>query len=78
VAGVHPTLRVGVRVFGSAEAYDAPVLRLEHVTFSCEEPARVAEFWAQLLDYEAAGAGDRWLATDPRGEGTALLFSRMP
>ena len=54
------------------------MLRLEHVTFSCEEPARLAEFWGQLLDYEPAGAGDSWLATDPRGEGPALLFSRMP
>jgi predicted enzyme related to lactoylglutathione lyase len=54
------------------------VLRLLHVTFSCEEPARVAEFWGQLLDYETASAGESWLATDPRGEGTRLLFNRMP
>jgi predicted enzyme related to lactoylglutathione lyase len=54
------------------------LLRLEHVTFSCENPARLAEFWARLLDYEASGPGDSWLATDPRGEGTRLMFSRMP
>jgi predicted enzyme related to lactoylglutathione lyase len=54
------------------------VLRLDAITFSCEDPARVAEFWGQLLDYETAGAGDSWLATDPRGEGTGLRFSRMP
>src|SRR6266568_2831630 len=54
------------------------MLSLVHVTFSCEEPARVAEFWGQLLDYETAAAGDSWLATDPRGEGTRLLFNRMP
>jgi predicted enzyme related to lactoylglutathione lyase len=54
------------------------VLQLVHITFSCEEPARVAEFWGQLLDYETAAAGDSWLATDPRGEGVRLLFNRMP
>jgi predicted enzyme related to lactoylglutathione lyase len=51
---------------------------LQHITFSCEDPARLAEFWGQLLDYERAAAGDSWLATDPRGEGTSLLFNRMP
>jgi hypothetical protein len=54
------------------------VLQLVHVTFSCKEPARVAEFWGKLLDYETAAAGDSWLATDPRGEGIRLLFNRMP
>jgi predicted enzyme related to lactoylglutathione lyase len=54
------------------------VLQLVHITFSCEEPARVAEFWGQLLDYEASAAGDSWVATDPRSEGTRLLFNRMP
>jgi predicted enzyme related to lactoylglutathione lyase len=54
------------------------VLRLEHITFSCEEPARLAEFWGRLLGYEAAPAGESWFATDPRGEGTKLLFNRMP
>ena len=54
------------------------MLRLDAITFACEDPARVAEFWGQLLDYETAGAGESWLATDPRGEGTGLRFSRMP
>lgn len=54
------------------------MLRLEHITFSCEDPARLAEFWGQLLDYEPAAAGDSWFATDPRGEGIRLLFNRMP
>ena len=53
------------------------MLRLEHITFSCDEPARLAEFWGRLLDYETAAAGTSWLATDPRGEGTRLLFNRM-
>jgi predicted enzyme related to lactoylglutathione lyase len=54
------------------------VLRLAHITFSCQDPARVAEFWGALLDYETAPAGDSWLATDPLEEGTRLLFNRMP
>jgi predicted enzyme related to lactoylglutathione lyase len=54
------------------------VLRLDAVTFACEDPACVAEFWGQLLGYETAGGGESWLATDPRGEGTGLRFSRMP
>jgi len=53
------------------------VLRLDAVTFACEDPARVAEFWGRLLDYETAGGGESRLATDPRGEGTGLRFSRM-
>ncbi len=53
------------------------MLRLDALTFACEDPARVAEFWGQLLDYETAGAGDSWLATDPRSESTGLRFSRM-
>ena len=53
------------------------MLRLEHITFSCDDPARLAEFWGRLLDYETAAAGDSWLATDPRGKGTRLLFNRM-
>ncbi|MDQ2968751.1 MAG: hypothetical protein M3R37_10600 [Actinomycetota bacterium] len=54
------------------------MLQLEHITFSCEDPARLAEFWGHLLDYETAAAGDSWFATDPRGEGTKLLFNRLP
>jgi predicted enzyme related to lactoylglutathione lyase len=53
------------------------VLRLAYITFSCDDPARVAEFWGHLLDYEPTARGDSWLATDPRGEGTRLLFNRM-
>jgi predicted enzyme related to lactoylglutathione lyase len=53
------------------------MLQLVHVTFSCADPGRVAEFWGELLDYESTPAGDSWIATDPRGEGTRLLFNRM-
>jgi predicted enzyme related to lactoylglutathione lyase len=54
------------------------VLRLQHVTFSCDDPGRVSEFWAALLAYELAAAGSSWLATDPRGEDVTLLFNKMP
>jgi predicted enzyme related to lactoylglutathione lyase len=53
------------------------MLQLEHITFSCDDPARVAEFWGRLLDYEATAAGRSWFATDPRSEGTRLLFNQM-
>jgi predicted enzyme related to lactoylglutathione lyase len=53
------------------------MLRLRNITFSCNDPERLAGFWATLLDYEATSAGDSWIATDPRGEGTRLLFNRM-
>jgi predicted enzyme related to lactoylglutathione lyase len=54
------------------------VLRLQHVTFSCEDPERVSEFWAALLGYERTAAGSSWLATDPRAEDVRLLFNEMP
>jgi predicted enzyme related to lactoylglutathione lyase len=53
------------------------VLRLQHVTFSCADPARVAEFWAALLGYERAPAGTSWLGTDPRDENVRLLFNEL-
>jgi predicted enzyme related to lactoylglutathione lyase len=53
------------------------MLQLLHVTFSCTDPQRVAEFWSALLDYEAEPAGESWIASDPRGEGTRLLFNQM-
>ena len=53
------------------------MLALVHITFSCTDPRPVAEFWSALLDYEASPAGDSWLAKDPHGEGTTLLFNRM-
>jgi predicted enzyme related to lactoylglutathione lyase len=54
------------------------VLRLQHVTFSCDDPGRVSEFWAALLGYERTAAGSSWFATDPRGEDVRLLFNKLP
>jgi predicted enzyme related to lactoylglutathione lyase len=51
------------------------VLQLNHITFACEEPQRLAEFWSELLDgYTAEAAGRSWRAT---GAGTELYFNRM-
>ncbi len=51
------------------------MLRLNHITFACDDPHRVAAFWAQLLDgYSAERSGQSSFA---RGEGTELFFNRM-
>jgi predicted enzyme related to lactoylglutathione lyase len=54
------------------------VLALNHLTFACDDPRRVAEFWTAVLGYEAEPRGEGWVAADPRGDGPALLFNRMP
>jgi predicted enzyme related to lactoylglutathione lyase len=50
------------------------VLRLNHITFACAEPARVAEFWTGLLDgYAAVSEGDGYFG---RGDGPELFFDK--
>jgi predicted enzyme related to lactoylglutathione lyase len=52
------------------------VLRLNHITFACEEPHRVAEFWTQLLDgYTAEPSAQTYFG---RGDGPELFFNRIP
>jgi catechol 2,3-dioxygenase-like lactoylglutathione lyase family enzyme len=51
------------------------VLRLNRLTFACEEPQRLCEFWAELLEYEAGRGGHDWFA---RGDGPELRFAPMP
>ena len=52
------------------------MLRLKHVSFACDDPQLVAQFWAQVLDgYSAEPSGESWRAS---GEGVELLFNRMP
>ena len=54
------------------------MLRLKSVTFSCDDPRRVAEFWGEMLGYDAQPSGDEsWRAHDRRGEGPTLWFNRM-
>ena len=56
---------------------EGTLLRLNHVTFACEDPQRVCEFWAGLLGgYRSERGGDAdWFA---RGDGPELRFARMP
>ena len=52
------------------------MLRLNHITFACEEPERVASFWCALLDgYEAVQSGQTYFG---RGGGPELFFNKMP
>jgi predicted enzyme related to lactoylglutathione lyase len=46
------------------------VLRLNHITFACEDPHRLAEFWAALLDGYAVD--DNFA----RGDGPELFFDK--
>src|SRR5438045_1290945 len=50
------------------------MLRLNHITFACSEPARVAEFWTSLLDgYSAEQSGQTYFG---RGDGPELFFNK--
>jgi predicted enzyme related to lactoylglutathione lyase len=54
---------------------DPGVLKLNRITFACEEPRRVAEFWAELLDgYTAEASGDTYFG---RGDGPELFFDKV-
>ncbi|WP_330271335.1 VOC family protein [Lentzea sp. NBC_00516] len=50
------------------------------VTFDCTEPPRVAQFWAEVLGYDAQPDTDgSWSAcNDPTGVGPRLFFQRVP
>jgi hypothetical protein len=50
------------------------------ITFDCAEPVRVAEFWSQVLGYDAPPESDgSWSAVaDPAGEGPRFYFQRVP
>jgi predicted enzyme related to lactoylglutathione lyase len=51
------------------------VVRLNHITFACEDPERMAEFWTQLLDgYTAEQRGTAYFGC---GDGPELFFNRM-
>src|SRR5437763_1365172 len=51
------------------------MLKLNHITFACDDPQRVCEFWADLLEYRSERGGEDWFA---RGDGPELRFAPMP
>lgn len=66
---------------------------IANITFACEDPERLAEFWAKAINYELQEAPPGLLeaieaeggdtnaaaaATDPTGQGPRLFFKRMP
>jgi predicted enzyme related to lactoylglutathione lyase len=53
------------------------VLRLNHITFACDEPERVATFWCELLDdYEPVPSGQTLFGRSANGP--ELFFNKMP
>jgi predicted enzyme related to lactoylglutathione lyase len=51
------------------------MLRLNHVTFACDDSRSLAEFWAAVLGYETEPSDDDCFA---RGDGPELFFKKMP
>ena len=51
------------------------MLQLNHVTFACEDPRALAEFWATVLGYEPQPSDDDCFI---RGDGPELFFKKMP
>lgn len=55
------------------------MLRIGNVTFDCENPARVAQFWGAALGYTVESFSDDFSqATHPEGARPNLLFIRVP
>jgi hypothetical protein len=55
------------------------VLKIGNVTFDCENPARVAEFWGEALGYKVQNVNDGFaMATHPEGTRPSLLFIKVP
>lgn len=67
--------------------------RIGNITFACEDPARLAAFWATALDYQIQevppGFMEAWLAegrdpngasaiVDPEHGGVRLFFQKKP
>lgn len=52
-------------------------MRLAHITFACDDPQRIAAFWAAVLGYQAEQRGGGWAAVDRRDVGPELVFNRM-
>ena len=58
----------------------AAVPRFDSVTMDCPDPAALARFYGELLEWPVpAPAGDaEYVAIDPPGGGTAINFQRAP
>jgi hypothetical protein len=55
------------------------MLKIGNVTFDCESPARVAEFWGTALGYNVENVNDGLsVATHPEGVPPMLLFIKVP
>jgi predicted enzyme related to lactoylglutathione lyase len=55
------------------------MLKLGNVTFDCENPARVAEFWGTALGYTVQNVNEGFsMATHPEGHRPMLLFIKVP
>lgn len=58
-------------------------LHIANVTFDCDDPKAVAEFWSAALSRPVADGASRYFATIPVGDGIdpgtpALLFLKVP
>ncbi len=50
-----------------------------NVTIDCSDPATLARFWAEVLDYEVTFEEDDEVVVEPKGgPGNALLFAKGP
>jgi hypothetical protein len=55
------------------------MLKLGNITFDCESPARVAEFWGTALGYKVENVNENFaMATHPEGTPPMLLFIKVP
>lgn len=49
------------------------------LVFDCHDPARLAEFWADALDYVSVGTAGNYVALFPNGRpGPKLLLQQVP
>lgn len=55
------------------------MLKIGNVTFDCENPSRVAEFWAAALGYEVQDSNEDFAqVVSPEGTLPNLLFIKVP
>ena len=55
------------------------MLKIGNVTFDCENPARVAEFWGAVLGFKVETVNEGFsTATHPEGVRPMLLFIKVP